>query len=394
MALKGTLKDFGIADILQLIGQQQKTGTLTLTQGTKTVVVAFKDGHIVRAGNGARNRKDLIGAMLVRAGLITDQQLEAALEQQRRTLQRLGDVLVSQQAMTAEKFRSMVELQTNETLFQLFSWKSGSYAFEQGAVEESEPSLTPLQAESVLMEGFRRVDEWPAIRKRITSPLMTFERIRELPPPAHAKDAFDAALDDALSEAPAGSRSHAGPDASLGENERRVFALIEKGRTFQELADLSCLGDFEAAKALSTLVSGGLVRPIAPSRRTRGDFERQAAPGLVLGVVRRLLLAVLALVLLVAVAIEVDVAALRLGFSSVGRFSDPAVRRFVGRQQLSRIEAALRLFRLEHGELPRALQELVANGMLFEDDLRHPWKDLYYYRRLDDGSYVLLPPLR
>ena len=26
MALKGTLKDFGIADILQLIGQQQKTG--------------------------------------------------------------------------------------------------------------------------------------------------------------------------------------------------------------------------------------------------------------------------------------------------------------------------------------------------------------------------------
>ena len=30
MALKGTLKDFGIADILQLIGQQQKTGTLHL----------------------------------------------------------------------------------------------------------------------------------------------------------------------------------------------------------------------------------------------------------------------------------------------------------------------------------------------------------------------------
>ena len=32
MALKGTLKDFGIADILQLIGQQQKTGVLVLTQ--------------------------------------------------------------------------------------------------------------------------------------------------------------------------------------------------------------------------------------------------------------------------------------------------------------------------------------------------------------------------
>ena len=30
MALSGTLKDFGIADILQLIGHQTKTGRLTL----------------------------------------------------------------------------------------------------------------------------------------------------------------------------------------------------------------------------------------------------------------------------------------------------------------------------------------------------------------------------
>ncbi len=47
MALKGTLKDFGIADILQLIGQQQKTGVLMLTQRGDTVAVTFKDGSAV-----------------------------------------------------------------------------------------------------------------------------------------------------------------------------------------------------------------------------------------------------------------------------------------------------------------------------------------------------------
>ena len=44
MALKGTLKDFGIADILQLIGQQTKTGTLNLKNKGEEVVVSFRDG--------------------------------------------------------------------------------------------------------------------------------------------------------------------------------------------------------------------------------------------------------------------------------------------------------------------------------------------------------------
>ena len=43
MALKGTLKDFGIADILQLIGQQQKTGTLHLKAREEEVHVSFNN---------------------------------------------------------------------------------------------------------------------------------------------------------------------------------------------------------------------------------------------------------------------------------------------------------------------------------------------------------------
>ncbi|MCI0672161.1 MAG: DUF4388 domain-containing protein, partial [Myxococcaceae bacterium] len=71
MALQGTLKDFGIADILQLIGQQQKTGTLHLRSRDQEVHLAFREGVIVRAESTTRRRKDLIGAMLVRAELIT-----------------------------------------------------------------------------------------------------------------------------------------------------------------------------------------------------------------------------------------------------------------------------------------------------------------------------------
>ena len=49
MALKGTLKDFGIADILQLIAQQAKSGELSVRTRGQQVTVWFVGGNIVGA---------------------------------------------------------------------------------------------------------------------------------------------------------------------------------------------------------------------------------------------------------------------------------------------------------------------------------------------------------
>ena len=43
MALEGTLRDFSLADIFQLIGLQRKTGVLTLKAPEDTVTVSFLD---------------------------------------------------------------------------------------------------------------------------------------------------------------------------------------------------------------------------------------------------------------------------------------------------------------------------------------------------------------
>ena len=52
--VEGTLKDFGIADILQLIGQQQKTGALHLRAKEQEVDILFKDGNVVGATGTTR----------------------------------------------------------------------------------------------------------------------------------------------------------------------------------------------------------------------------------------------------------------------------------------------------------------------------------------------------
>ena len=177
MALKGTLKDFGIAEILQLIGQQAKSGVLHLQSKDDEIHIVMSGGNVVSAEYAGRKAKERLGNLLVRADIINRNQLRAALDTQKRSLRRLGDILMEMGAVQKDELRQMTSLQTTETVFKLFHWRSGTYAFEPGDVEYDPETVTPIRAESVLMEGFRQVDEWPLVRKKITSTAMTFERL-------------------------------------------------------------------------------------------------------------------------------------------------------------------------------------------------------------------------
>ena len=90
MALEGTLRDFSLADIFQLIGLQRKTGVLTLRSKEDTVTVTFLDGKVVGADSLDRRLENRLGSVLIRTGYLSQDQLNRALEIQKETLQRLG----------------------------------------------------------------------------------------------------------------------------------------------------------------------------------------------------------------------------------------------------------------------------------------------------------------
>ena len=96
MALQGTINDFGLADILQLIGIQRKSGILTIQNDDDVVTVKFLEGQVVGADTKRRSVEDLLGAVLVNTGRITESQLDQALGVQKKTLQRLGHILTKQ----------------------------------------------------------------------------------------------------------------------------------------------------------------------------------------------------------------------------------------------------------------------------------------------------------
>ncbi len=395
MALKGTLEDFGIAEILQLIGQQAKSGVLHLEAREEVVHIAIAEGSVVRAESAGRQARDRLGNLLVRAEIISKNELEYALDQQKKSLRRLGDILVELGFVSEKDLREVTQLQTAETIYRLFHWKSGTYEFEPGDVEWDPSAVTPLRAESVLMEGFRRLDEWPLVRKKIGSPAMTFERLREVLPEDPAADAgIGSDVDDAFDALGGEKRSGKGEFESLGRNERRCFEIAVEGRTVERIVDLSRLGEFETCKALLNLVNLGFLGPIAPSGRASGsvggfapDWQASLRRG-----AARALATVLVAALIAGIAAWVDRRGLTWGAS--GReVGDNGVQRYLARYQLEILRSALEIYRLERGEYPESLGALVEAGLASARDLRHPWRQEYFYRRKPGGSFVLLPPV-
>jgi hypothetical protein len=395
MALKGTLKDFGIADVLQLIGQQSKTGVLHVTSRQEEVEVSFLEGGVVRALSKARRSRELLGAMFVRGGLLTEAELVDALELQKRTLKRLGDILVAEGRLTPDQLCETTQLQTSETLYRLFGWKSGTYEFVQQDVELDPAAGPPLRCESVLLEGFRRIEQWPAVRRRIGSMSLTFERLRRLDPPPLRKDSDGDELDAALDAAPGSEGASAEPaPRSIGRNERVVYRLAEPGVSTERLCDLSRLGEFETCRALSLLCETGYLKSVAPKKGESQAEPRGLRPPDLGQVLRRGAMQTmigLLLVLLFAVA----AGALGRGPPTAVTWlpaDTRAAKRVFAANQRARLMSGLELYRLAHGVYPERLGALAEEGILDEEELRYPYESPYHYRR-DGERYVLLPPL-
>ncbi len=394
MSLRGTLGDFGIADIFQLIGHQAKSGVLHLKDREVEVRISFVDGNVVKAEQSSRDKADLLGNIMVRAKALQQAQLDEALVVQQRTLRRLGDILVEMGAVDRATLKEFARLQTTETIYRLFGWRAGTYEFIAETVDYDDASYEPIRSESILMEGFRMVDEWPAVRKVIPSAAHTFKVLKDLPPPGQSPDEDDdllAGLDDALG----GAAEEEGPKPRrVGDTERLVFRFIQAGRAASEIVDLSRIGEFETSKALATLVQNGIIAVVAPSAEpevVRAEWVSALAAVSRVSVVRVAIAAATAAILVVVVRGASTAAQSPL--STAARVGpQAAITEALAHNQLEKIHRALRVHRVERARYPQQLTDLVDLGLLNADDLSYPFLTPYVYG-LDGDGYRLVSPI-
>ncbi|MCP4498616.1 MAG: DUF4388 domain-containing protein [Deltaproteobacteria bacterium] len=402
MALRGTLGDFSVADIFQLVGHQGKTGILRIRNRQTETAVYFVDGSVVRAEETARVDADLLGNMMVRAEVFTEPELKAALETQKLTQRRLGDILVESGATDQGTLREFTALQTTETIYRLFEWDAGDYEFApEDAIEYDPQTHFPIRAENLLMEAFRIVDEWPAVRKTIPNYGVVFNPLRLLPQESASVQATDDDDDDDLM---AGYDAQMGGDddveetkteESVGKNERLVYVLVAPERTAQEIIDRSRLGAFETCKALSSLVKKGFINATLPVEQA---VRVRSKPKEMLAKVVPLLIRI-GLYAAVALSVGLTVKLMDMDENSIfsskqNRLVRPVtIQSQVALISRSRIEDAIEMFRLLNGAYPASLDELTEAGLIHERQVAFPFERRFLYERTAE-RYRLYTPIR
>ncbi|OGP78584.1 MAG: hypothetical protein A2V86_01590 [Deltaproteobacteria bacterium RBG_16_49_23] len=368
MALQGTLKDFSITEIIQLIGQQLKTGVLKIRRGKNLVEIFFVDGMIVHIFSNYRGKKDLIGEILVKAQLITDEQLERVLKVQKETLKYIGEILVELGLLTKEDILKVITTQIYETIYDLFWWEDGTFNFDLKLVESYKKIPFALSTEQVLLNILRMVDEWSEIEKKIFSPHLVFRK-------------------------PFGTEEKSGGVLSpqklmrekLTSEQELIHNLVDGTRTVQEMIDRSLLGKFNASEILLNLMEMGFIEVVGvrtPSlvKKVRMINFREALAFVYYG-------AFLIFIFLLLIYFKPNF--LRLFWDlKIERVNIEAPALFVHRGQLDRIKSALEIFYLERGGYPQRLDELVTAQLLRKSDLFYH-KGVSYQYELKDGKYIL-----
>lgn len=394
MALEGTLKDFSLADIFQLIGLQRKTGVLTLKGKDDVVTVSFLDGKLVSSDSLQRRVENRLGNVLVKTGRVSEADLERALSIQKQTLQRLGTILVENAIVERDVLREALQIQILQTIYRLFRWKDGDYHFSQEtSIEYDRDYVTPIAAESILMEGARMIDEWPIIERKIRSGDMVFRKvpIRQQVEIADLEDDADE-VDFDFGDSPASKPLDRGPagNVKISRQEGFVYDLVDGRTTVSDIVERSRYHEFDTVKALYELLSRGLIEE---ARADKGDAITGGVAALEDDEEKRSLAGPLAVIGLAALLILSVVGMLYNPVNSFfhrdpGRRLQNIVRRSVSVGRLERVASAAETYLLISGGYPQNLAQLVDSHLIEERGLLDPWGAKYRYQNQNDKYFV------
>jgi tetratricopeptide (TPR) repeat protein len=247
MAIRGSLKEASLADVCQLLALGQKSGCLSVADGSRFGQIYFERGRITYAR--VVNRRDRLGDILVRDGVLTQVQLDEVLQRQAREPdRRVGELLVAHDCITRDDLTRYIRIQIEEAIYHLFTWSRGNFFFEVDLLSEETDIVVSINPETLLLEAARRVDEWSLIAKKIPSLDLLFEVERER-----------------LSQA----------SVQLTAEQQQLATLFDGTRTVQEVVDGTGMTEFDVGKALFGLIQAGFAHRVG--RKSEATAPRRDA---------------------------------------------------------------------------------------------------------------------
>jgi hypothetical protein len=324
MALEGSLKDFGLADILQLIYFQRKTGVLMLDGRMDRIRLLFIEGNIAGAESRRRIEANRLGKVLVKKGLMEEKDLQSVLEEQRGSNVKIGNILVKRGIVDKEHILEILTGQIKETVVQIFVWKQGTYEFTPQAVPVDKELPISIDTQHLLMEGLRIVDEWSLIEGKLT-------------------------LDTVFTR-------KAGDITGLTEEEEDILSLVDGENDVSTIVDITARDDFFVSKTLISLMEKGVIE------------QKVVAPVFIEAAPVEVKKPVLSFRFMPVIAIVVS---FLLSLLPVFLGGDNIFKSFSTSEAISDLRFKIEAYKFEHGSYPETLDAVSRN--------LDSWGDPYVY---------------
>jgi hypothetical protein len=259
--LQGSLREFGLVDLLQMMELGAMTGAIHLKQETGRIgIVYFKDGKL--AGCSELDAGALtLGDVLQQLGMATSPQVEYAFSRQLQDPfgKRIGERLVEMGVITNDQLKEALRKKALWTMRELALWKEGNYEFVATPNSEAK-SILPygeeplgLEVMGVTMEMVRYADEWEQLRYYLTRGMQTQVQMAPAIPYAMRFDT----------------------------RTLQLLGGINRYRSVRRIASAILRPELEVARDLALLIQQGLVLPINQEEvpRVNGDRRSVRLPG-------------------------------------------------------------------------------------------------------------------
>jgi hypothetical protein len=349
MSLRGNLGEFSALETLQLIGQQQKTGTLEVRSGRRCRVFGFVEGKLVAIVPGTEGEPDPFLATLAGLGWIQADRARAlqasgaaaGLESLRPDCPVAGDLL-------EEVRRTVLQGRLDEVLL----WNRGRFRFNADATPASD--WPPLPLEEMLLESMRRLDETAELHAAGLRP-ETVPQCDDVPGPPPVLEAPASWIAPALL-----------PRCDGRQNLRRLGAGLA-------LAEYDILVTVQALERLGRL----RLRHRGPAGKAAAEPTRLPHPA-----------APLHLAFAVGAAIACGFGARAVTATVTGPTATAVIEQRARFDDGRAVQHALEVYHRRHGDYPATLGGLVPEGLWPEELIGR--LEQFRYRASPDGSEYAL----
>ncbi len=381
MALQGSLSDSGFSDVLQFIAHQNKTGILHLKLEDYGAQVCFEEGKVAHAEYVGRETPDAFLAAVD----CTPEQADEVVRQAAETGQSSAEILIEMGLLTSDDYTEIARLQITEILYELFSWRTGRYHFEPTDLSGFQFAIEPLSVESFMMEGYRRLDEWPRLRTRFTNLQAVYRVIKEPEEGLTGEQLLDAQMDAAFGDFGEEDGDFGGgldndlakaAASALTENDLKIVRLCDGVRNIERVAGLSRLGLFETLSSLAHLLDGGYLELVSVQ-----DLEVKGTGSKPLW----MHIAASAAVFLVVGLYFVILPRSKAELAQNAQLVEAEQISHIKASHLQAIDAALQVYYLTHKQYPEKLGNLVEEGLLSSNALLLERNDDIFYASNGDA---------